>query len=83
MKCKFCGCTEQAACSIAVREADDGSAYVETGVIEQLSVDINYVPCSWLLPNVCSAPVCVEKAYAEAALLASQLQFWIEREDAA
>jgi hypothetical protein len=41
------------------------------------------IPCSWAWPTVCSAPSCVEKAYAEAALLASQLQFWIDREDAA
>jgi hypothetical protein len=34
----------------------------------------------WLLPDVCSAPACVEKAYAEAELLADQLAFFIERD---
>lgn len=74
MKCKFCGCTEQAGCSIPVRELEDGSQYVEMGVIEQLAIDIEYFPCTWLLPDVCSAPACVEKAYAEALPLALTIQ---------
>lgn len=73
MKCKFCGCTELAGCSIPVRELDDGSQYVETGAIEQLAIDVDYVPCTWLIPNVCTNPSCVEKAYAEACALVDEL----------
>ena len=79
MKCKFCGCTEEGGCSIAIRVNEDDSAFVETGIIEQFDPDIDYIPCQWIAPNVCSAPTCVEKAYAEAELLADQLQFFLGR----
>lgn len=29
--------------------------------------------CDWLIPNVCTAPPCVEKAYAEACALVDEL----------
>jgi hypothetical protein len=86
MKCKFCGCTERGACSIAFRVFPEEDAlegvfppgdfppgdpmYLETGVIAQLDPDIEYLPCQWIAPEICSAPACVEKAYAEARPLA-------------
>jgi hypothetical protein len=64
MKCKFCGCSDDKPCFIP-KEFIDGA--------------VAAVPCAWLTLNCCSAPACVDKAYAEAELLASQLQFFIER----
>ena len=89
LQCKFCGCTELAGCSIPFRifySQNDGTAgisplvdchdrvFVETGPIGQLDPDIEYQPCAWLLPDVCTAPACVEKAYAEALPLAETIQ---------
>jgi hypothetical protein len=36
-------------------------------------VKTRLVPCAWLLDDVCSNPVCVEKAYIEARPLAEQI----------
>jgi hypothetical protein len=78
MKCKFCGCTELSACMIPIRiEDEDGGdspsdhrsnlrRAVEFGIVQQLDPTIEYEPCAWLIPNVCTAPACVEKAYFEA-----------------
>lgn len=88
-KCKFCGRTDQGACSIPFRIFDaDGNdpedrECVELGPIEQLDPDIEYYPCAWLLDDVCSAPACVEKAYAEARPLAEQIDEALRIEDAA
>lgn len=63
MKCKFCGCTELRACRIPVLLEDDDRV---VPIFTPSLVDdptIQYIPCSWLIPNVCSAPACVEKAY--------------------
>jgi hypothetical protein len=40
-------------------------------------------PCVWLLADVCSAPACVKKAYAEARLLAEQIDEMLRMEEAA
>ena len=72
MKCKFCGCTDDKACMIPVCTAPDGDA------LERARSMVN-LPCEWVIENVCSNPKCVDKAYAEAELLADQLQFFIER----
>ncbi len=79
MKCKFCGCTDRKACAIPMRYGDhpleaDVPINCLPGEVAEFTT-----PCHWLTPNICSAPPCVEKAYAEAELLADQLQFFIER----
>ena len=58
--CKFCGCTESTPCLIP-------SSYITD---PDFRVAGNVVPCSWLLDDVCTAPACVEKAYAEAPSIA-------------
>jgi hypothetical protein len=60
-QCKFCGCTEDKPC--VFRAPDPGAPPFELW------------PCAWLLPDVCTAPACVEKAYAEARLLAESIMF--------
>jgi hypothetical protein len=66
MKCKFCGCTERRACQIAYTAlAEDdivgrATAFARTGELISF-MDL----CHWIGPNICSAPACVEKAYAE------------------
>lgn len=53
--CKFCGCDDENPCGIAVRHSDG---------------ELGYLPCAWLVEDVCTAPACVEKAYLEARQLA-------------
>jgi hypothetical protein len=57
MRCKFCGCSEDKPCAIhmAIRS--------EFGFDETTLADL---PCGWLIPNVCTNPACVDKAYEEA-----------------
>jgi hypothetical protein len=73
MKCKFCGCTDEKACAIAI----DVAGQITNAAPG--SYNVAYRPCEWIAENICSAPACVDKAYAEAELLSSQLQFFIER----
>lgn len=47
MRCKFCGCTDRWPCLIPTSNRKNARR----------------LPCSWLLPNVCTSPACVEKAY--------------------
>jgi hypothetical protein len=82
MSCKFCGCTDRRPCMITVvDDPQDGTRSIVPAGIALVEADkeIRLVPCEWIGENVCSAPACVEKAYAEAALLADQLQFFIGR----
>jgi hypothetical protein len=81
MKCKFCGCTDRNPCLLTEIVDPEGHAQLLGSGIELIPAGstTNLIPCMWLLPTVCSAPPCVEKAYAEAELLADQLQFFIER----
>jgi hypothetical protein len=82
--CKFCGCTEDKPCLITEITEYADSYILGAGIkLVPDGVKARLIPCGWLLDDVCSSPACVEKAYAEARLLASQLQFWIEREDEA
>ena len=70
MKCKFCGCTESKPCRIPV-DIDGHITDAKTGI---------FAACGWLIEGVvCTAPRCVELAYAEAELLADQIQFFLER----
>lgn len=63
MKCKFCGCDDEHPCFIPPNFIDGAVA----GVL-----------CAWLLVDVCTAPECVEQAYAEARPLADTIQFAID-----
>jgi hypothetical protein len=74
MKCKFCGCTDEKPCAIPIADGVDGATLATEGTIA-----IGVMPCGWLIEEVCTAPKCVEEAYAEAELLADQLQFFIGR----
>lgn len=68
MKCKFCGCTDDRPCSIPLEL--DGRIAIGAGGI--FNSQLEYIACSWLIPELCSAPACVEKAYIEVG--------WIHRE---
>ena len=63
--CKFCGCTENTACRIPIKILAGDPVLCARGEAE------GFVPCSWLLSDVCTHPACVEKAYAEAGLILS------------
>ncbi len=59
--CRYCGCTELRPCFIPAQ-------LVLSAMGEEPDPhDERKFPCSWLLPDVCTAPLCVEKAYREAA----------------
>jgi hypothetical protein len=73
-ECKFCGCSEHGACAIPIRVDDDDNCWLEFGAIAQLDPDIEYLPCGWLLEDVCTNPVCIEKAYLESRELAIAVQ---------
>lgn len=62
--CKFCGCTEEAACQIPV-------SYLTAE--ERADFPLPTFPCSWLLEDVCTNPACVQKAYAEACAMVEEL----------
>lgn len=61
--CKFCGCTDSTPCLIPASYITD-PGFIVAG---------NVVPCAWLVPGVCTAPSCVEKAYKEACSLVDGL----------
>jgi hypothetical protein len=63
MICKFCGCTDRTPCLIPASYITDPD-FVVAG---------NVVPCEWLVPSVCTAPPCVERAYKEACKLVDTL----------
>lgn len=60
--CRYCGCTETTPCVISFPFS--GRQHIR--------------PCSWLLPDVCDAPVCVEKAYMDARNSAEELDRLLE-----
>lgn len=74
MKCKFCGCSDERPCRIPV-DIDGQITNAAPG-----SYKVAYAACGWLIENICTSPPCVEKAYAEAELLASQMQFLLDRD---
>jgi len=74
-ECKFCGCSERRACQlIAVRTWNKTASDVDPLILQlgaalvlvPADAQTSIIPCSWLLPDVCTNPLCVEKAYAEA-----------------
>ena len=56
-QCKFCSCTDTRPCFLPAQLAE---------TVSGVAGDTRRFPCAWLLPDVCSHPTCVEKAYAEA-----------------
>jgi hypothetical protein len=74
--CKFCGCTEQRACRLIEVFPVPGFHHpyvLSPGTLVPNDVEASIVPCAWLLQDVCTNPVCVQKAYGEARLLALEL----------
>lgn len=69
MKCKFCGCTDETPCRIPI-DVDGNLSCCVTGL---------FTVCGWMIENVCNAPSCVKRAYDEAEMLASQIEFWMQR----
>lgn len=65
--CKFCGCTENTPCLLVAAEPWRPAR----AVLEVTA----FTPCAWLLEDVCTAPECVAKAYAEANVLMEELFF--------
>ena len=56
--CKFCRCTDENPCTVAITTSGG---------------ELAHVYCAWITDDVCSAPGCVERAYLEARLLAEDL----------
>lgn len=65
MRCKFCGCTDERPCLIAAIVKADGDVEITFGIVALVRPGerIEMLPCGWLIPEVCSAPACVKKAY--------------------
>jgi hypothetical protein len=63
--CKFCRCTDTRPCFLPAQLAE---------TVSGVAGDTRRFPCAWLLPDVCSHPACVEKAYGEARLLAETVE---------
>lgn len=61
MKCKFCCCTDDRPCAIPV--VTNGADEVVVAFPPTIAIGVTV--CCWLIPGVCSAPACVEKAYLE------------------
>ncbi|HZW05359.1 MAG TPA: hypothetical protein VFF58_00495 [Candidatus Nitrosotalea sp.] len=61
MSCRFCQCTEEKPCIIAMAVNPDGTVRLARN--DQEVFDL--LPCSWYIPGVCNAPFCIEKLLAE------------------
>ena len=60
-RCRFCQCTEDTPCAIAIRKDRAGNYLLAfdqktTGLIE---------PCAWYIPGVCTNPFCVQQLILE------------------
>lgn len=60
--CRFCQCTEDSPCAIAL--VIEASGIVRLARNEDEVTDI--VPCSWYVSHVCNSPTCIEKLLIEA-----------------
>lgn len=64
MKCKFCGCTDRRACRIPLTLS--GELLLAGAAAVTIANEFGeFTMCRWIAPRICSAPACVEKAYAE------------------
>ena len=78
MKCKFCGCTDDHPCIIAMTTGSTPFDQ-EYPLIALPSQATQFtLPCHWIAPNVCSAPQCVTRGYQERCALIETL---LEEED--
>jgi hypothetical protein len=81
MTCKFCGCTDRRPCMIPMFYVpaprvpellelmpDEYPIIARPGQVAEFTT-----PCHWSTPDICSAPTCIEKAYAEACALVDAL----------
>ena len=68
--CRFCGCTDEKPCLTRMAK--------QSRLAEDEELVIGDFPCSWLLPDLCDAPACVEKAYLDARLQAEELDRLLE-----
>lgn len=64
-RCRFCGCSEDSPCFIAVAEDPDGKVRLARN-LEETIADF---PCQWYVVGVCNAPACLEKLIAESRVL--------------
>lgn len=62
--CRFCGCTDDTACLIHMAVPSE---------LVPGEIVLGDFPCAWLVPDVCTAPACVEKAYLVARLRAESI----------
>lgn len=67
--CRYCGCTNDDPCMTGM---------ARRSVIMGGELAVGYFPCSWLLPDICDAPPCVEKAYMDARNSAEELTQLLE-----
>lgn len=72
--CRYCGCTPEKPCVIPIEL--DGRLAIGAGGL--FNARLNYAPCGWLLPDICDAPVCVERAYMDVRNSAEQLTQLLE-----
>jgi hypothetical protein len=56
-RCRFCGCSEESPCTIAIAKDSDGTFRLARSVAETTDV----LTCGWFLPHVCNSPSCIEK----------------------
>jgi hypothetical protein len=76
MKCKFCGCSDKRPCLIPmviIRKGVDDFSDDEFTLAAPGQVANFTLACSWIAPEICSAPGCVERGYKERWELVEQL----------
>lgn len=59
--CRFCHCSEDAPCEIAVVEEVSGGFRLARNGEEAMLI----LACTWFVPGICSAPACMEKLQRE------------------
>lgn len=60
-RCRFCGCTEDTPCAIAIRKDREGNYLLDFA----RKMTVLMASCSWYIPGVCSNPGCIEKLIRE------------------
>jgi hypothetical protein len=60
-RCRFCGCTGETPCRIALAVNSDDKECLAGPGDEVLGL----IPCNWYIEEVCNAPACIEKLIEE------------------
>ena len=60
-RCRFCQCTEDSPCWIAIRKDEAGNYLLAFD--DRVTVRVQC--CSWFIPGVCSNPACVQLLFQE------------------